>query len=225
LSRTAGGAPARARLSRPAELTRRALIDAATAIFAQHGYAGGSVRLITAKAKANQAAVTYHFGGKEGLYREVLIAARDAFDNMGLLDEEGARTLPREEALRLFLRQYLLPLVKRDQFSRFLRIFSWETLNPTEVALKLSAERAFPMVVLASRIVERFLPEDAPPRERLVATLWLANQPVAFVRNAEFLAREPFNLRFDAASVDELVQVLAALCLRGLGGSGPRERG
>jgi AcrR family transcriptional regulator len=225
LSGTAGGAPARARLSRPAEITRRGLVDAATAVFAQHGFSGGSVRLITTKAKANQAAITYHFGGKEGLYREVLIAARDAFEKMGLLDEEGARTLPREEALRLFLRQYLLPLVKRNQFSRYLRIFAWETLSPTAVALKLSAERPFPMVVLSSRIVERFLPAGTSRRDGLVATLWLASQPMTFVRNAELLSREPFNLSFDAASVDELVETLAGLCLGGLGGSGPVRHG
>ena len=204
--------------SRPTEITRRALIDAGTGVFAEHGFAGGSVRLITGKAKANQAAITYHFGGKEGLYREVLIAAREAFDSQGILDEESAQTLPREEALRLFLRQYLLPLVRRDQFSRYLRIFAWETLSPTAVALQLAAERPFPLFVLAEHVVRRFLPAGTPAREAMVATLWLANQPVAFVRNAEFLSRGPFNLRFDAASIDELVETLAGLSLMGLAG-------
>jgi AcrR family transcriptional regulator len=206
-------------VSRPTEITRRALIDAGTSIFAEHGFSGGSVRQITSKARANQAAITYHFGGKEGLYREVLLVARDAFDDQGLLDEEGALTLPREEALRLFLRQYLLPLVRRDQFSRYLRIFAWETLSPTAVALKLSAERPFPLMVLAQRIVLRFLPEATPPKDVMVAALWLANQPIAFVRHAEFLAREPFNLRFDAASIDELVETLARLSRLGLAGA------
>jgi AcrR family transcriptional regulator len=204
--------------SRPTEATRRALVEAGTGVFAERGFAGGSVRLITAKARANQAAITYHFGGKEGLYREVLIAARDAFDSQGILDEEGARTLPPEEALRLFLRQYLLPLVRRDQFSRYLRIFAWETLAPTAVALKLAAERPFPLLVLAGHIVRRFLPAGTPDRDMMIAALWLANQPVAFVRNAEFLSREPFGLRFDAASIDALVETLARLSLAGLAG-------
>ncbi|MBM3653660.1 MAG: helix-turn-helix transcriptional regulator, partial [Alphaproteobacteria bacterium] len=58
--------------SRSTETTRAALIKAATSVFAEYGYDGGSVRLITQRAMANQAAVNYHFGGKDGLYREVL---------------------------------------------------------------------------------------------------------------------------------------------------------
>ena len=81
MSRAAGPvrrAPAEARGAAPtrqAEATRRALIEAATTVFAEQGYDAGSVRAITGRARANQAAITYHFGGKEGLYREVLRAA------------------------------------------------------------------------------------------------------------------------------------------------------
>ncbi len=59
-------------MTRPADLTRQALIAAATDVFAEAGFTGGPVRLITEKAGANQAAVNYHFGGKEGLYHAVL---------------------------------------------------------------------------------------------------------------------------------------------------------
>ena len=147
----------------------------------------------------------------------MLIAARDAFEDQSLLDEEGARTLPREEALRRFLRQYLLPLVRRDQFGRYLRIFAWETLSPTAVALRLAAERPFPLFVLAGHLVRRFLPPGTPEQDATIATLWLANQPVAFVRNAEFLSREPFSLRFDAASLEDL-ETLTRLSFSGLAG-------
>src|SRR5215210_8289649 len=104
-------------MTRPADLTRQALIAAATDVFAESGFTGGSVRLITQKAKANQAAINYHFGGKEGLYREVLKAAIAAFEDNALLDEAQAASLDREEALGLFVRQQLVPLAKRDQFS------------------------------------------------------------------------------------------------------------
>jgi AcrR family transcriptional regulator len=212
-------APARAP-SRSAELTRRALIDAATSVFAEHGYAGGSVRLITEKAKANQAAINYHFGGKEGLYREVLAAAGDAFEQQAILDETGATSLPREQALRLFLTQYLAPLTKRDRIGRYLRIFAWERVSPTEVAQAFNAARAFPIVVLAQAIVRRFLPADADQERVLVATLWLVNQPIAFVRDADVLARPPFNLRFDEAVVARLVDQLSTLCSHGLTAAG-----
>jgi len=48
------------------------ILHVAEALFAQHGYAGVSLRKITAEAKVNLAAVNYHFYDKESLYREIL---------------------------------------------------------------------------------------------------------------------------------------------------------
>jgi TetR/AcrR family transcriptional regulator len=48
------------------------LIEAATPLFAKKGYAAVSVREVSQAASANVAAVSYHFGGKEGLYHAVL---------------------------------------------------------------------------------------------------------------------------------------------------------
>ncbi|HXE58058.1 MAG TPA: TetR/AcrR family transcriptional regulator [Gemmatimonadales bacterium] len=55
--------------------TRARLLAEARRLFAQAGYDGASVRRITARAGANLGAVTYHFGGKQRLYHEVLAAA------------------------------------------------------------------------------------------------------------------------------------------------------
>ncbi|TCT06172.1 TetR/AcrR family transcriptional regulator [Aquabacter spiritensis] len=51
--------------------TRLRLLDAAEALFAEHGYKGVSLRTITGKAGVNLAAAHYHFRNKEGLYRAV----------------------------------------------------------------------------------------------------------------------------------------------------------
>ena len=48
--------------------TRDLLIQAATRLFAEHGFDGTSVRDITEASGCNAAMVSYHFGGKEGLY-------------------------------------------------------------------------------------------------------------------------------------------------------------
>ncbi len=41
-------------------------------LFAEHGFDNVTVRDICQQARANVAAVNYHFGGKSGLYDEVL---------------------------------------------------------------------------------------------------------------------------------------------------------
>ena len=52
--------------------TRERLLSEAVRMFAAEGDDGTSVRKITESAGANVAAVSYYFGGKEGLYRAVL---------------------------------------------------------------------------------------------------------------------------------------------------------
>jgi AcrR family transcriptional regulator len=206
-------------VSRASEPTRRALVEAATAVFAVHGYEGGSVRLITQKARANQAAITYHFGGKDGLYREVLAAANAALEQHSLLGPDEIDALPPEEALRLFLRQFLQPLIRRDRLSRYLRIFAWEGVRPSAPFQAFVQSQPPRLLVLAERLARRFLPADAAPEEIVFTTLWLAQQPVTFVRDAEFLSQPPFSFRFDEAVLERLVDTLSRLSLGGLTGA------
>ncbi len=205
-------------VSRAAETTRAALIRAATAVFAEHGYDGGSVRLITQRAEANQAAINYHFGGKEELYREVLEAAADALEKESFLDAEELDRLPPEDALRLYLRQFLSPLVKRDRVSQYMRIYTWESVRPSPVFKDFVAARPPRIFRLAERVVRRFLPADAGPEAIAIRTLWLAQQPIFFVREADLVAMMSSGLAFDAAGVERLVETLTALSLAGLRG-------
>jgi AcrR family transcriptional regulator len=202
--------------SRSTETTRAALIKAATSVFSEYGYGGGSVRLITQRAMANQAAVNYHFGGKDGLYREVLMAATRALEENAFLDAAELDSLSPEDALRRYLHQFLLPLVKRDRVSRFLRIFAWESVQPSEVFSAFIANSPPRIFHLAEGVVRRFLPQDASAETVTFATLWLAQQPMFFVRDAERLAQPPFSLKFDEDALERLVDTLAGLSLRGL---------
>ena len=58
-------------MTRPSEITRDRIIKAAERLFAERGYDGTSIRAIVTKARVNQAAINYHFAGKDGLYSEV----------------------------------------------------------------------------------------------------------------------------------------------------------
>lgn len=59
--------------------TKAELISAATELFADHGYTGTSIRMITNKASANLGAITYHFGSKQALYEQVFGAQTEPF--------------------------------------------------------------------------------------------------------------------------------------------------
>ena len=77
------------------------LIAEAARIFAEKGYAAASTREICAAAGLNVAAIHYHFGGKEGLYREVLLGPIRTLT--GQFDGFDDPALPLAEALRRML--------------------------------------------------------------------------------------------------------------------------
>jgi AcrR family transcriptional regulator len=51
--------------------SRQRLVDAATELFVQKGYRGVSIREIAERAETNSALISYYFGDKEGLFRQV----------------------------------------------------------------------------------------------------------------------------------------------------------
>lgn len=55
----------------PAPETRDRILDAAEALFVEHGFEATTMRMITGRAEANIAAVNYHFGSKDALIQEV----------------------------------------------------------------------------------------------------------------------------------------------------------
>ena len=208
--------PSRARApSRQAEATRRALIAAGIEGFAEHGFEAASVRDITASAEVNQGAITYHFGGKEGLYRAVLETVRDRLGATPLIDAESVDLHSPEETLRRFLRQMLETLAEGPGNRRHLRVFAWEQLRPTAVGRDLQQNKPFAPIVLASLIVRRFRPKD-DERAVAIASAWMVGQVITFVRDADYWARPPFSIALDAAGLDRLVGILVGLCLGGL---------
>jgi AcrR family transcriptional regulator len=61
------------RRHRDAEATRDALLAAAREVFAREGFEGATTREIGERAGANAAMISYHFGGKQGLFSAVLM--------------------------------------------------------------------------------------------------------------------------------------------------------
>src|SRR5262249_2836573 len=185
-----------ARVTRASKATREKIIKAASRAFARNGYDGASIRAIVAAADVNQAAINYHFGSKEGLYRAVLQTALQA-----LMQDDGARPSPgrlsREAALRRFVRQQLRPIISGHDPAADVRIFSWETLRPSPVFRKFMAREAAPFFAGAVDLVRRFLPRQATDKQAVVAALWLFGQCSIFVRNAEQLAHPPMRLTID----------------------------
>jgi TetR/AcrR family transcriptional regulator, regulator of cefoperazone and chloramphenicol sensitivity len=203
-------------MTRPAEHTRDAIIKAAVHLFAEKGFDGTSVRDIVTKARVNQAAINYHFKSKDGLYLEVLKTAFEKLTTDAGFDPEKLKTFSREQALRSFLRQQLRPLLLRDEMSRYIRLFAWESAHPSKIFLKFMATNTISYMTAAVDIVRRFLAPAAQHRTALCAAIWLMGQCNVFVRNRELLAREPLSITADEPFVEELTELVTRLAMGGL---------
>ena len=202
-------------MTRPSDVTRERIMKAAERLFAERGYDATSIRAIVAKARVNQAAINYHFDGKDGLYREVLRAAFRALTEQQLEHADEMKAMSREAALAEFIRRQLRPLLGRDEYSRHMRILNWETVRPTAVFRKLLSEEAAPFMGLAVELVRRFQPE-ADQRTLTAAAVWLVGQCSVFLRNREQLADPPLGLALDEAAVEWLAQLVSRWASGGL---------
>lgn len=86
------------------DATRRALLEAALVAFASDGFVNVTTRRLAKQAGVNLAAIPYHFGSKEGLYRAVMQLLVDSMGKrvhelVGPLDRELAQGALAPEAL------------------------------------------------------------------------------------------------------------------------------
>jgi len=89
---------------RDAEATREALMDAATELFAARGFDGTRVEQIAEIAGVNKALISYHFGGKAGLYNEILAQSfAEAHRRFKAIDESEAAA---DERLHEFIQTF-----------------------------------------------------------------------------------------------------------------------
>ena len=88
--------------------TKERILNAAEALFAQHGFAGTSLRLVTSRADVNLAAVNYHFGSKENLVAEVFRRRMDEM-SQARLDALAAARSQHPGRLDAVLRAFVEP--------------------------------------------------------------------------------------------------------------------
>ena len=102
----------------------------------------------------------------------------------------------------------------QDEFSRYLRIFNWEAVRPTDVYRKLMSEEAAPFLGVAVDLVRRFMPK-ADQRTVIMAAVWLVGQCSISVRNREQLANPPISLALDEVAIDSLTKLVSGWALAG----------
>jgi AcrR family transcriptional regulator len=103
---------------RRSDRKRRAIIEAATAAFLEHGYRGTSMDVVAARAGVSKQTVYQHFGDKQRLFRELVAAtvqeASDpVYDAVRQLADSGRLDHDLRDLARRLLGLVLQPTVMR----------------------------------------------------------------------------------------------------------------
>jgi AcrR family transcriptional regulator len=144
--------------------TRQRLLEIAGEVFAEQGFRAATIRDICARADANVAAVNYHFGDKEALYRDVLdhahaIALRRYPPDLGTTPDSSA-----EDRLRAFVRAFVLRLLDDGVPAWLGKLMAREMIEPTGALDGIVETVLRPMFRRLVGIVGEIAGPDADPK-------------------------------------------------------------
>jgi len=158
------------RAVKPQHETRTRILDAAEELFMLQGFGGTSMRLLTAKAGVNLAAVNYHFGSKDALIEAVFRRRLDPMNvaRIAALEALEAGGTPDADAIiRAFVGASLRMLEDAKGGGRnFIRLLGRTYTEPAKGIRHLIGQMYAPTMQRYKAALERALPQM--PREELV---------------------------------------------------------
>ena len=133
--------------SKRVDKTKEKILRAASRLFSENGLDGVTVREICRAAKVNIALVNYHFGSKEGLYREcverIYLEAHGAEMSAVVADICDAHTW--EAAVRKWIGLFVAAFHTKTGVGAFASgIFRQETMHPSKMQTYLDERFARP---------------------------------------------------------------------------------
>jgi AcrR family transcriptional regulator len=193
--------------------TRQHLLAAAGQVFAEVGYRAATVREICERAGANIAAVNYHFGDKEQLYRAVLQETYQTAIKKYPADYGLRANATAEERLRAFVHSLLLRIFSDGPSARHGKLMAREMMEPTGALDAVVREDIRPMSQLLLSIVSELLgPEVDEATKQLCATS-VVSQALFYHHCRPVVVRIYPDLKFDRAGIERLTEHITRFSL------------
>jgi len=176
--------------------TKEQIITVAERLFADNGFAGTTLRNVVSEARVNLAAVNYHFGSKEELFRAVVSRfARPVVEQeLRLLSElkAGAELPSLEEILTVILKPSL-EILSEDEGTRLVRARFMGRCRTEPEPIQSIANKEFAAATEAFLdLLQRVLPEQSRSQlgwkfdlviAALIRVLTEAGQPYALLKS------------------------------------------
>lgn len=201
---------------------RERLILAAIERFGKRGFDGVGTREIAAAVGTPMSSITYHFGGKEGLY---LAAAEHIFDYLvevlsaDRLEMPGAGA-PRDEHLSALCKviRSAGAFMLSEQSAPFALFIGREQQDPSPKVRDLMQAKLMPLIEVLVGEVSLLRPECDPPRARAI-TVFLFGMAITLRHSRASLGLLLGTATFDAATramlLDELETSVRAVLAGG----------
>jgi AcrR family transcriptional regulator len=196
--------------------TRQRLVEAAGEVFAKHGFRNVTIREICEKAKANIAAVHYHFGGKEEIYAEVFDFARNCA--VAQVDEQVPPAAPPEERLRAFVRSVLTRFFDEGRPAWFGKIVAQEMTDPTQALDSLVHEQIRPSAERLRAIVREFIGTEVDDQELWRCAFSVAAQWLFYFHCGQVVKRLNPDQRFGQQEIERLADHITKFSVAALKG-------
>jgi AcrR family transcriptional regulator len=197
--------------------TRARILEAAGAVFAEHGYEAATVREICENAGVNLAAVNYYFGSKERLYVETLEHAHACGAQQRDLPDWPPGTQPQVK-LKHFIRQLLTNLLSVKGEPWDVRLLTREFISPTPVGKKLLGERVRKGFGQLQGILSEIVPADMPDHKRHQIAFSIIGQCVYYRAAGKIIplviAEHELQEHY---GIDQLAEHVCEVCLAALG--------
>jgi len=198
--------------------TRKRILETAALVFSEHGFAATTVRMICGRAKANLAAVNYHFGGKESLYREAIRhARRRAYERFPVNYGLSGNPDP-EEQLHAFIRSFLLRTSGDERNLGFGTLVMREMVDPTS-ALDMMLDEGIRTLLEQLAGIVRELLGNAQDRELiLICTRSIVSQCLIFLFSRSVMDRLAPEHKFDPDDLEGISNQILLFSMKAIRG-------
>ena len=192
--------------------TREKLLEVAGPVFADRGYRAATIREICAGARANVAAVNYHFGDKLGLYTEVLQQSVRAAQ-LKAVQDALSEDAPPEDILRALIRARLRSIAGEALPDWHSRLLAHELAQPTPALRQLIKKVARPIYQRLLKLIGEMIglpPDDDNTR---LCAISVVGQVLAYVLPGPLLVEVWPELKMTPEQVERIADHIAEFSL------------
>ena len=196
------------------EATRQRLIDTGLELFGRYGFDGVTTRQLAEAAQVNQAAIPYHFGGKEGVY---LAVAKQIAANVGPqicdLQKQAESRLsaesPQSLLLDITLKLAEIAFAPEHQKSWFI-LLTREQFHPTAASEILYTGFMQPAHDMIGKLIARITSDEAESEDNILLAHAYLGQLIGFAIGKATLSRRlNWPLEFTPAEWQQIKATIA----------------